>query len=453
MLPFGKQFSPEQITLKVLANLIVDHAGDRAALESAIAQAFHQGKGDPATLAMNTFLAARSYGLLEGDQQYVATALTTTLATLGDAEGKERFAAHILTNLQGLTVVEVVRARVARTEPLAVQAIADDLNNLGVDPGGERGEKLSAVRQWLQAGGVLSSGWTIDPAGLERALGPSIDDLDVLLAMPLEHRAFLRALGTMTGTAPPYNSQAVAATADLQSGTRLRALRDLPTRVLLRLEHAGWISSVKATSGRGAKAFLLAPTQKFKDEISGPLADAMVEQAALGDPASLRRPLVDLLAEVRDLSLPDQSRGQSLEGVAIHLVRLLGARFRGWRRRAPETSYAEVDVIGDLVDGRHQILQLQSKVSSISTRDIIDREMGVAGRLRSNIIIFVSAGKVGGGPRRAADEHMADTNLSLLFLDGRDLDDLAAGATSISEILRREFAHVAEVKAQRLPRP
>lgn len=202
----------------------------------------------------------------------------------------------------------------------------------------------------------------------------------------------------------------------------------------------------KTTSGRGAKAYVVTPAKKFHDEISQPLADALVEQTQLGDPTALRRPLADLLAEVRDADLSSQLRGHALEGVAIHITRLLGARFRDWRRRAPDTAYAEVDVLADLVNGRHQLIQIQSKVSAISSREVVDREVGISGRLRSSILVFVSAHSIGPGPRRAADEHMSETNLAILLIDGRDLDRLAAGTTNIAELLAREFAHVGSLK-------
>lgn len=447
-LPYGKQFSPKQVALKPLAALIVAAGGDRAALESAIAKTFHASKADPFTLAMNTFLASRDYGLLSGDSPYTPGALAVELCSLDEAAGHARFAEHILTDLEGLTVIEVVRARAARAEPRTVQGIADDLHQVGVDPGGQRGEKLSALRQWLETGGVLSSGWEIDEAGVKKALGPSVEELDALLALPVEHRAFLGAMTSMSGT-PPFDSQAIAEVADAQSATRLKTLRDLPTRILAPLASAGWLTAAKSTSGRGAKAHLVTPSPKFIKDISTPLADALVEQAQLGDPAALRRPLADLLDEVRDAKLSNQVRGHSLEGVSIHLIRALGARFRDWRRRALDTSYAEVDVLADLVNGRYQLIQLQAKVSDISTREIIDREVGIAGRLRSHILIFVSAGKVGPGPRRAADEHMADTNLSILFFDGKDLDALASSAVVLPDLLHREFNHAVGLKATR----
>lgn len=94
----------------------------------------------------------------------------------------------ILTELQGLTVIEVVRARVARAEPLRVQDIADDLRHLGVDPGGQRGEYLSALRQWLQQAGVLSQRWEIDHVGIEKVLGASVAELRMCVASAGEHR-------------------------------------------------------------------------------------------------------------------------------------------------------------------------------------------------------------------------------------------------------------------------
>ncbi|MGH2764964.1 MAG: restriction endonuclease [Actinomycetota bacterium] len=151
------------------------------------------------------------------------------------------------------------------------------------------------------------------------------------------------------------------------------------------------------------------------------------------------------MAEVRDDSLSTDRRGKALEGVALQLARALGLRFVAWRRRAHETGGAEVDLIAAQANGRFAIWQIQCKVGSIRSRDVVDREVGVAQPLKSNVILFVTAGTVGEAVRDAAETHMKATGLNIIFLDGDDLDTVTAGR-SPAQAVDREFARVAKVR-------
>jgi hypothetical protein len=444
-LPFGKQFSPTQTPLNALVGLIVEHAGDRGALEAAIGESFFAERGLVKTLAMNTFLAVRAYGLVAGDADYKPTPLAHELSRLRERDAQKRFAFHILTDtaIGGFAVVSAVQRLRAQGGTINNRTVARALRESGIDPGGGRGENVGTLRLWLEQGGAFESGWTLNDEALHELLGPSVDEIATLQDLPLDRRAFLRALASTQGDAP-FSSQDVAATADLQSHTNLRALRDLPARVLTPLHDAGWLVAEKTTGGRGAKAYLVTPTEKFLDEISRPLMDALIEQVGVADPAMLRKPLAELLEIVRTEAATNE-RGLALEGVAIHIIRMMGAHFRDWRSKAREKGQAEVDLIAELVNGRYSIVQVQSKVSAITGRETVDREAGVSLTVLADIILFVSAKKIGRAARRAADEYMRITGLSIIFLDGDDLDALARGG-SIERPLAREFRRVAITK-------
>lgn len=190
----------------------------------------------------------------------------------------------------------------------------------------------------------------------------------------------------------------------------------------------------------------MSPTKKFLDEVKAPLADALVEQVTVAEPAMLRKPLAELLETVRTEEAT-YTRGVALEGVAIAVLRLMGARFRTWRKNPSETGQAEVDLTADFVNGRYQVLQVQCKVSPIKTREVVDREVGVMLTVLANTILFISARDVGAAARRAADEYMRINAVSIIFLDGSDLDALAEGG-SIARPLGREFRHVEAIKTR-----
>ena len=447
-LPYAKQLSPNQIDLRDLLELLRDSGGDRVAFQTAVGRRFFP-KRDPKnefTSAMNTFLSMRAHGLVAGNDPYTQTDLAIALLKEPTDQGLEAsFAKHLLLNLNGLQFLEVIASLEARGQTVKVARIVDELVALGIDPGGSSGEHVNPMKLWLERVGVLH-GWTIDSTVLKQLTGASITEISELVSMPTPKQAFLLALATVTDP-PPYDAADVRRLAEMQSPQIRFDTKTFSKDVLERLDRDGWISLSKTTEGRGAKSHRVTPTERFLDIVSEPLLQAVVEQTHLQDPASLRRPLADLLAIVEDVSLSNHERGLALEGVCIQVARLAGARFLSWRLRGDETAGAEVDVVAETVQPPYLLIQLQSKASAISGREIIDREVGVAVTLKSNVLLFVTAKKVGPAARKAAAQHMQESGLSILFLDGADLKKANAGA--VGDALAREWQRVATVRSRR----
>jgi hypothetical protein len=313
-----------------------------------------------------------------------------------------------------------------------------------VNPGGTSGEHVNPIRMWLERAGVLKDKWTVEAGRYEELVGTTPAGVSELTAMPLPHRAVMHALATITEPGPHLGST-VRELAELQTPGLAIDLKSFVKKVLDPLQAAGWITHSRTTGGSGAKSQLVAPTQQFRDVISDPLTDMVLNQVHLQDPASLRRPINDLLAIV-DSRASSHKRGQALEGVCIQLLRLMGARFVDWRQRGVETGGAEVDLVAESIGAPYLFIQVQSKASAITGRDRIDREVGVASSLKSNVILFVTAKRVGPAARRAAAVYMRETNLAILFLDGTDL---RGGAPSVIAAMVREWQAVRSVRAGR----
>ena len=448
-LPYAKQLSPNQIDLRVLLELLRDAGGDRVAFQTAVGKRFFPKRDakNQFTSAMNTFLSMRAHGLVVGNDPYTQTDLAIELLQEPTDQALEAaFAKHLLLALNGLQFVEVIESLEARGHTVKVARLVDELIALGIDPGGPSGEHVNPMKLWLERVGVLN-GWTIDSTVLKQLTGASITEISELVSMPTAQQAFLRALATVTDP-PPHDAADVRRLAEAQSPEIRFDTKTFARDVLEALDRDGWISFSKATVGRGAKSHRVTPTKLFQDVVSEPLLQTVVEQAHLQDPASLRRPLADLLALVEDLSLTNHERGLALEGVCIQVARLAGARFLSWRLRGDETAGAEVDVVAETVRPPYLLIQLQSKASAISGREIIDREVGVAVTLKSNVLLFVTAKTVGAAARKAAATHMQESGLSILFLDGADLKKANAGA-GIGDALTREWQRVATVRSRR----
>ena len=173
--------------------------------------------------------------------------------------------------------------------------------------------------------------------------------------------------------------------------------------------------------------------------------ETILEQTHLQDPAPLRRPLAELL-DVVDTETNNHRRGVALEGVCIQVLRLLGYRFIGWRVRGDQTAGAEVDIVGETIYSPYQLVQMQSKASDITGREMVDREVGVAVRLKSNIILFVTAKAVVPAARRSAAAHMQESNIAILFIEG---DDIRGGVAGITAAVEREWNRVRAVRSKR----
>ncbi|WP_139186695.1 hypothetical protein [Arthrobacter crystallopoietes] len=417
-----------------------------------IGDAFFKGRDDKnrRISGMNAFLAMRAYGLVTEDEEYALTTLAEDLLKIeGEQAFHERLGQHILLNLHGLQVVEAVDSLQSRGVKVKVETVAQELTTLGIDPGGDSGENINPLRLWLERAGVFVAGkgqWTIDSAVVKKLTGASTAEISEIVDLNKPQQAFLRALATYTDEKSPVASK-VRLLAEVQTPGIRFDTKTFAERVVRRLADDGWIEAEKATPGRGAKSGRVTPTEKFREIISQPLMDTVLEQTHLLDPVSLRRPLRDLLAVVNgEKNETNHARGLALEGVCIQIVRMIGARFLGWRLRSDQTAGAEVDLVAEASNDPYLLIQLQSKASAINGREIIDREVGVAQSLKSNVILFVSAKNVGGAARRAAAAYMQETSLAVLFLDGTDI---SGGAAAVAAGIAREWGHVRLIKAKR----
>lgn len=91
-IPFGAQFSLNQVALPRLLRIVHDHAGDRKAITEGIRDEFFatHSPGQRWKLADNTVLAARAYRLL-GEDAATPTALARELLPLDAVPNRMRF--------------------------------------------------------------------------------------------------------------------------------------------------------------------------------------------------------------------------------------------------------------------------------------------------------------------------------------------------------------------------
>jgi len=451
-LPFGSEFSPSQIDLPELLEIVETNQHDWHALEAAILARYFSAhadgrQGEEASynrgkLANNCKLGLIAYGIIERAGKFTDFGRHLYDVRQDEATLYRDLARHVLLNLSGMLMVQCIQDMTSAGEEVNLTTLREGLAERGVHypPGGKH---PSIMRLWLAKAGVfVGSRWQIDTIRLQEVLGANPDDFEILARFTAEQRAFLRALANTSVTTPqPANE--IARLAAATYGVRFPE-KSLPKLVLNALVEAGYITAEKTTTGRGAKPFQVAPTEKLINDLVGPLLDQLKDQT---DPKLLdllKRPLETILAELK--SSDRYIAGLALEALAFKLMRFLDMTYVATRLRASATGGAEVDLIFESARLVFSRWQVQCKNTSRVSLDDVAKEVGLTHFLKSNVIVIVSTGDIGPEARRYANKIMADSNLCIVMVDGGDLDLINSRASAIVDVFMREARHAMDLK-------
>ena len=438
-LPFGSEFSPSQIDLKILLNLVADSAGSTKDIEASILLTFfsQHGNGNVSNqqkLAMNCRLGLKAYGIIDGDSQFTEFGIQL-FSLRDDSEAMYKaLAKQILLNLNGMALIQCLRDMTIAGELINLTTLRENLaeRSIHYPPGGKH---PSIMRLWLEKAGVIvGSRWQIDEERLRSVLGTDTMDMASLMDLTQLQRAFLLALAN-TGLREAQPANRITKLAEATYGVKFPE-KSLPKEVLNALVQAGYISIHKTTGGRGAKPFLVTPTEKLDNDIVVPLLDQLSEQT---DPK-----LIDLLRKPIDVILSEMTSedryisGLALEALAFKIMRLLGMEYLATRLRAQATGGAEVDLIFESSRLVYSRWQIQCKNTSRVCLDDVAKEVGLTHFLKSNVIVIVSTGSIGPEARRYANKIMNDSNLCISMIDRSDLDIIIDNPSAIVDIFNRE---------------
>ncbi len=445
-LPFGSEFSPSQVDLAHVLDLAKANAGDWKAFERAVRAAYfesHQtSEYNKGKLANNTKLGMIAYGLIDRDANLTDLGEHLYAIRQDEAQLYREFARHILLHLHGLTIVQCVQDMQAAGHTVDLVTLRQWLEERGVHfPRG--GKHPSMMRLWLEKAGVFTSGWRVNEDRLQSLIGLPMQDVEALAQFTREQEAYLKALANLG--AGPYASNDVEKLATATYGVKFNE-KNLPKMVLYPLEQAGFIALERGTKqdGRGAKPFVVRPTEKLVAEVVEPLLDQLGEQVGAGLRPLLRKPFDDILQE---LTVEDRHiRGLALEALAFKLMRLIDLTYVATRLRGAATGGAEVDLIFEgsrLVFSRWQV---QCKNTARVALDDVAKEVGLTHTLKSNVIVIVSTGEIGPEARGYANRVMRDSNLCIVMMDGHDLETIVGNPTTLIDVLNREAKHAMKLK-------
>ena len=445
-LPFGSEFSPDRMDLSVLLEMAHDYATDWRAFENAVRDRYFAGhrtsEYNKGKLANNTKLSMRAYGLIGGEDATLTETGEALYGIRADEAGlHEALARHILKTRHGMTFVQCLLDMWAADEDINLNTLRCRLEERGI--GVPRGGKhMSTMRLWLERAGVFVSGYRVDRERLGELLGLGLDAFEALATLSAEQRAYLKALANIGGGGP-HPSNAIERLAASTYGVGFNE-KNLPKRVLYPLEEAGYVTLERGTGGRGAKPFLVTATERLAAGLITPLIEQLEQQTRADLRPLLRKPL----GEIRGaLDSEDRHvRGLALEALAFKLMRSIDLSYVATRLRGAATGGAEVDLIFESARLVFSRWQVQCKNAARVSLDDVAKEVGLTHVLKSNAVVIVSTGEIGGEARRYANRIMVDSNLCVVMLDRFDLARIESHPAAIVDVLTREARHAMEIK-------
>jgi site-specific DNA-methyltransferase (cytosine-N4-specific) len=445
-LPFGSEFSPSQIHLPELLSLCEQFSGNKEELESAILSRYFSAHGrgsedNQRKLAMNCRLGLKAYGIIDGN--CVITTLGKKLCDLKDNENAlyVAFAKHILLNLNGMGFIQCIRDMTVALETINLTTLRQSLAERGIHyPSG--GKHPSMMRLWLDKAGIfVGSRWQLNNDKINEILG--IDDsMEALRRLTPLQRAFLLALAN-SGISDPQPANQIVKLAETTYGVKFPE-KSLPKEVLNGLSDAGFITANKTTSGRGAKPFLVAPTEKVEIEIVSPLIKQLAEQTDPKLTALLVKSIPEILQEMK--SLDTYISGLALEALAFKLLRILGMDYLATRLRAESTGGSEVDLLFHTARLVYSRWQVQCKNTAHVSLDQVAKEIGLVQVTYANVIVVIGTGKISDSARTLANRTMKQTNICIVFVDGKDIERISTDPSAIVDVFDREARATMQLK-------
>lgn len=439
-LPFGSEFSPDQVDLPTLLEICKNHEGNQVHIEKAIIDTFYSDKtNDVKKLGNNCFTALRHYKIL--DDNGVLTEIGNNLYEhRKDNTLYWIFAKHILLHLNGLLFIECLQDMHLAGDKVTLESMRKPIEKRGLTyPKG--GKHPSVMRLWLEKTGLINKQWKIDSDVLNKILGTE-DKTSILAGLDNFQVAFLKAL-INSGIKEPQSASNIVKLAQNVYGLDFPE-KSLPKLVLNKLVESNLIIVQKTTQGRGAKPFLVQLHPDVDPEVILPTLAQLRKRLNKRLLELTRKPLSDILVDIK--SKDTYISGLALEALAFKLMQFLDMEYMATRLRGEQTGGAEVDLLFESSRLVYSRWQIQCKNTQKVSLDPVAKEVGLTHFLKSNVILVVTTGDFTSEARKYSNAIMRDSNLNIILLNGQDLEKISQIPAMIIDILNREAKHAMDIK-------
>lgn len=439
ILPFGTQFSPNQIELSQLLQLIAENEGDDTSpLIDAIVAAFFSDKAESErrSIAGNCKNSLVAYGIMGTGGGVHFTEFGRQLHGIhGDSEQCEMLVKHILKNLNGMVLIDTLRSMNRDGERINKETVAQKFE---LSP---TSNHVQVMKLWLNKAGVLQ-GWRINEHRLSELTELTDTEFRLLKTLTSEQYYFLRALCN-TNTLDWQKAADIRRLATATYGIGF-VQSNFSQSVIQSLQQKGLIEVQRATEGHGARTPLIKMTELTMREIVLPILQQLEGRTESEVVEYLQKPLSELRADIN--SENTHLKGLALEAFAIKIMKIIGLDFVQTRLKGNETAGAEVDVLFDSSRLLYTRWQVQCKNTNRVSLDQIAKEVGLSHVLRTNAIVIMTTGTVSDAAREYANQIMRAMNLCIVIVEGSDIDAIIAEPTKILDIFNRESLNAKHIK-------
>ena len=303
---------------------------------------------------------------------------------------------------------------------------------------------------WLAKAGLFpesgrgAKAWRPDPAVKEVLVGMDDDTIAALAALTPEQVAFAKALARLDpdGWTPAAEVRDLAEAAE---GVRI-GRGSLPNEALQPLEAAGLIE-YRTSGTQGGKTSELKTTEAFQADVLEPFLEWTLRDLDPALTAYYRTRPADIYASLG--SKDTYEKGHALEAFAVMVMRLLGHRFVGWRRRAAETGYSEVDVLmAGLFGAVPTTWQVQCKNTpsgQVRLEDVA-KEVGLIPLTRATHILVLANAPFTRDAQRYADSIMQNSSVTVFLLGRNDFEAIRESPANLGRILQRQAERIRDLK-------
>jgi hypothetical protein len=462
--PVAHEFSPGQVKLRRVLELIAANEGNRDAIVEAVRTEYYVGaaksRDDPAERlgqqrerSSNVLrgLGSNGYQLFDLETNML-TDMGRELLALSDDELMRSFARHILRDRQGLTLLDAVRALQDRHEPVTKARLAAELRSQGFALPTATTHHTTMLN-WLKTAGIVDKDAVVDEQRVADILGFDASIITEWRGLTREQHAFLRTLRSMSEASEdafiPVSEvydRAVVEHGPIFKDDQLRA------RVTKPLAESNWLELKVKQSGRGAKSGEVRASTKL---LTADLA-LLGEERAWGVPPDLRLKLNTPIKEIQnDLNSSDTyTKGIALELLAVRLASDLTLTPRAFRLRGTQTGGAEVDLVAE---GAHLhfsrwLFQCKNVAKDVPLSDLA-KEVGMAVILRAHVIVLVTTSDFSQTVHTYAKELMDSNYLQVVLVNGHVLGAFAKGGpNALREHFHQEAGRVMSLKRVQLSR-
>lgn len=436
-IPFGSQFSPKQINLPKVLEILSIHGVADAQFTEKIRLTFFNNHANgnlrqQTELAKNVRLSLRAYGVVNDDDS-ISEFGRYLISLTGDYDQLvKEFAKHILLNLNGMQLLRAKKTLDSLNEDSDLISLARELERIGIHVPNS-GTHISTMRQWLQEAGIVDSKFNIDEERFRSVMGFSLTEVEAINALPEQQKVFLKAFSDLGVNS--LTSSEIAKFAEQRYHLTYNP-KNLPKDILFPLEEKGYIELEKTTAGRGAKPYLVKGTEKFNNEYIEPILKSLSGSSGINYMALLQ-PMDEIMMGLK--SENTYQKGVSLELLAIFFCRLLGLQGIEWRKRSIETGGSEIDLVAEGTNFIFYKWQIQCKNTKTVGIDDIDREIGVAlNKVHPNAILIITTGSFTKPAVETAKNTSKNTNINVILIDGPKLWSIVENPVIISTILRQQ---------------